>query len=165
MLRSSRERCKILSKVQRRVSCKRLFQRKIISPECPGFDLLQNNVVYPDFSILTSNKYKDFLFHFFKFLFIYFNWRLIILQYCGGFCHALTWISHWYTCVPPRSPSHPPGLSQGTGLECPASSIEPGLVICFHMIICTFQRYSLKSSHPRLLPQSPKLKKCFLLLL
>ena len=22
--------------------------------------------------------------------FIYFNWRLIALQYCGGFCHTLT---------------------------------------------------------------------------
>ena len=25
---------------------------------------------------------------------IYFNWRLITLQYCSGFCHTLTWISH-----------------------------------------------------------------------
>ena len=30
---------------------------------------------------------------------IYFNWRLITLQYCGGFCHILTWISHGCTCV------------------------------------------------------------------
>ena len=30
---------------------------------------------------------------------IYFNWRLITLQYCGGFCHTLTWISHGCTCV------------------------------------------------------------------
>ena len=28
-----------------------------------------------------------------NFLFIYFNWRLITLQYCTGFCHTLTWIS------------------------------------------------------------------------
>ena len=34
------------------------------------------------------------------FVFIYFNWRLITLQYCGGFCHTLTWISHGCTCVP-----------------------------------------------------------------
>ena len=27
---------------------------------------------------------------FLKFLFIYFNWRLITLQYCSGFCHTLT---------------------------------------------------------------------------
>ena len=32
---------------------------------------------------------------FFKFIFI--NWRLITLQYCSGFCHTLTWISHKYT--------------------------------------------------------------------
>ena len=31
-------------------------------------------------------------FYFFKF--IYFYWRLITLQYCGGFCHSLTWIRH-----------------------------------------------------------------------
>ena len=30
----------------------------------------------------------------FKIWFVYFNWRLIILQYCGGFCHTWTWISH-----------------------------------------------------------------------
>ena len=23
------------------------------------------------------------------------SWRLITLQYCSGFCHTLTWISHW----------------------------------------------------------------------
>ena len=32
----------------------------------------------------------------------YFNWRLITLQYWGGFCHILTWVSHGCTCV-----SHP----------------------------------------------------------
>ena len=26
----------------------------------------------------------------FCFKFIYFNWRLITLQYCSGFCHTLT---------------------------------------------------------------------------
>ena len=44
-----------------------------------------------------------------KILFIYFNWRLITLQYCGGFCHTLTRISHGCTCVPhPEPPSHIP---------------------------------------------------------
>ena len=39
--------------------------------------------------------------------FIYFNWKLITLQYCSGFCHTLTWISHGCTCVPhPEPPSH-----------------------------------------------------------
>ena len=35
------------------------------------------------------------------FLFVYFNWRLIALQYCGFFCHSSTWISHGCTCVLP----------------------------------------------------------------
>ena len=47
---------------------------------------------------------------FFSF-FLYFNWRLITLQYCDGFCHTFTWISHGCTCVsqpePPLPPHHP----------------------------------------------------------
>ena len=39
--------------------------------------------------------------HFSKNSFIYFNWRLITLQYCGGFCLTSTWISHGYTRVSP----------------------------------------------------------------
>ena len=26
------------------------------------------------------------------------RWRLITLQYCDGFCHTWTWISHGFTC-------------------------------------------------------------------
>ena len=40
---------------------------------------------------------------FFKFIF---NWRIITLQYCVGFCHTSTWISHRYTHVPFEPPSH-----------------------------------------------------------
>ena len=29
-----------------------------------------------------------------------FNWRIIALQYCVGFCHTAAWISHRYTYVP-----------------------------------------------------------------
>ena len=37
----------------------------------------------------------DFFFNFcLKFIF---NWRIITLQYCIGFCHTSTWISHRYT--------------------------------------------------------------------
>ena len=44
---------------------------------------------------------------FFSFIFI--SWRLITLQYCSGFCHTLTWISHGVTCIPhPDPPSHLP---------------------------------------------------------
>ena len=32
---------------------------------------------------------------FFHLFFI--SWRLITLQYCSGFCHTLTWISHGFT--------------------------------------------------------------------
>ena len=51
-------------------------------------------------------------------IFIYFNWRLIILQYCGGFCHTLTWISHGCTCVP--HPELPP-----TSLPIPSLWVFP----------------------------------------
>ena len=41
----------------------------------------------------------------------YFNWRLITLQHCGGFCHTFTWVNHGCTCVPhPEPPSHLPLL-------------------------------------------------------
>ena len=37
------------------------------------------------------------------------SWRLITLQYCSGFYHTLTWISHGFTCVPhSEPPSHLP---------------------------------------------------------
>ena len=49
----------------------------------------------------------DFFFFFFPFIFI--SWRLITLQYCSGFCHTLTWISHGVTGIPhPDPPSHLP---------------------------------------------------------
>ena len=102
------------------------------------------------------------------FILFYFNRRLITLQYCGGFCHTFTWISHGCTCVPhpdPPSPSQPSGSSQCTRPEHPVSCIEPGLVIYFtYDIIYMFQCYSLKSSHPRLLPQSPKVCSLYLCL-
>ena len=68
---------------------------------------------------------------------IYFNWKLITLQYCSGFCHRLTWISHGCTCVPilnlspTPSPSHPSGSCQCTSPERPVSCIQPGLAISF----------------------------------
>ena len=46
---------------------------------------------------------------FFFFSLIFISWRLSTLQYCSGFCHTLTWISHGFTCVPhPYSPSRLP---------------------------------------------------------
>ena len=93
----------------------------------------------------------------------YFNWRLIILQYCGGFCHTVTWISHGCTCVPqadssshlpphPISQGHPSALSLSALFH--ASNLDWSSIS--HMVIYMFQCYSLKSSHLCLLPQSPK---------
>ena len=33
--------------------------------------------------------------------FLFLNWRMLTLQYCDGFCHTSTWMSHRCTCVPP----------------------------------------------------------------
>ena len=85
------------------------------------------------------------------------------LQYCQGFCHTFIWISHGCTCIPHREPPYhlpPHPISQG----CPSAPALSTLSYASnldwwsvsHMIIYMFQCYSLKSSHPRLLPQSPK---------
>ena len=95
--------------------------------------------------------------------FFFFNWRLITLQYCSGFCYTLIWISHGCTCVPhPEPPYHIPSqpIPQGHP-SAPALSTLPHASnldwqSVSHMIIYMFQCYSLKSSHPHLLPQSPK---------
>ena len=88
------------------------------------------------------------------------NW--IILQYCGGFCHILTWISHECTCVPhPKAssdlPPHPFPLGCQSALALSAlfhaSNLDWSSIS--HMVIYMFQYCSFKSSHPHLLPQSP----------
>ena len=74
---------------------------------------------------------------FFFFPFIFISWRLVTLQYCNGFCHTLTWISHGFTCVPhPDPPSHLPLHPIPLGLpvhqaRALVSCIQPGLVFCF----------------------------------
>ena len=96
-------------------------------------------------------------------LFIYFNWRLITLQYCSGFCHALTWISHGCTCVPYPDPSShlfphpiPLGHPSAPALSTLSHALDLDWRSVSHMIIYMFQYHSLKPSHPCLLPQSPK---------
>ena len=67
------------------------------------------------FFIANIYKYNYFLYinilscTLFFFSFIFISWRLITLQYCSGFCHTLTWISHGFTSIPhPHPPSHLP---------------------------------------------------------
>ena len=102
-------------------------------------------------------------FLFFFSLIIYFNWRLITLQYCCGFCHTFTWVNHGYTCVPHfESPSHllPHPITLGHPSASALSTLSHASNLDWrsisHMKIYMFQCYSLKSPHPRFLPQSPK---------
>ena len=95
----------------------------------------------------------------FKYKLIYFNWRLITLQYCvGSAIHQ-----HRYTRVPhPEPPSLLPPRTIPLGhLSAPAPNIQ------YHasnldwrfissMILYMFQCHSPKSCHPLPLPQSPK---------
>ena len=70
--------------------------------------VLQNNFKVL-FKMVEHVRYLLMCLVLFCFSFIFISWRLITLQYCSGFCHTLTWISHGFTCVPhPDPPSHLP---------------------------------------------------------
>ena len=71
-----------------------------------------HRTLFPGLCLHLANYY------YFLNLFIYFNWRLITLQYCSGFCHALTWISHGCTCVPHPEPP-------ATSLPIPSPRVIP----------------------------------------
>ena len=92
--------------------------------------IAKKGLVFP-----TRNKWS--LIESVIYLFIYFIRRLISLQYCSGFCHTLTWISHGFTYIPhPNPPSHLPLYPIPLGypsnpVEALVSCIQPGLVICF----------------------------------
>ena len=71
-----------------------------------------------------------------KKLFIYFNWKLITLQYCSGFCHTLTWISHGcisvsHTELPSHLPPHPIPQDHPSAPALSTLSHASNLVICF----------------------------------
>ena len=97
------------------------------------------------FLFCFKNCWNSFIFFFLKcslFIFLI-SWRLITLQYCSGYCHILTWISHGFTCIPHTNPTshlplHPIPLGWETLWVFPVhqvwalvSCIQPGLVICF----------------------------------
>ena len=102
--------------------------------------------------------------HFIFFPFIFINWRLITLQYCSDFFFSYMdmnqpWI---YMCspsrslLPPPSPSHPSGSSQCTSPEHLSHASNLGWWSVSPLIVYLFQCYSLRTSHPHLLPQSLK---------
>ena len=95
--------------------------------------------------------------------FYFFSWKLITLQYCSGFFHTLIWISHGFTGVPHAEhpsflPPHPIHLGHPSAPALSTLSHASNLDwwSVSYMTIYMFQCCSLRSSHPRLLPQSPK---------
>ena len=97
---------------------------------------------------------------FFNFKFIYFNWRLITLQYCIGSAthqHEFATGVHVFPILnplPPPSPYHPSGSSQCTRPKHPVSNLDWRFIS--YMILYMFPWHSTKSSHPLPLSQSPK---------
>ena len=88
--------------------------------------------------------------------FISFNWRLITLQYCSGFCHTLTSAMCVHVSPHPKPPFHfPPhpiilGCPSSTGFECPVSCKELGLVIYF-----TYGNMHVSLLFSQIIPLSP----------
>ena len=73
-----------------------------------------------------------------------FNWRIIALQYCIGFCHTSTWISHKYnmspsswTSLPPPTPlpPTPSHLSQSTCMSSLYHTANSHWLSILHMVI------------------------------
>ena len=121
----------------------------------------------------SNNKHPNhkrfFLHFFFKFMYLFLEANCFTILY--WFSHTLTWICHGCTCVPhPEPSSHlpPHPIPQG----CPSALALRALFhtsnldwwSISHMVIDMFQCYSLKSSHPRLHPQSPKVCSLYLCL-
>ena len=98
-----------------------------------------------------------------KIFFLNFNWWIITLQYCYGFCHTSTGIGQRHPCDPSflnSSPTSLPTASLQVVTEhqlcalCHTSNSH--WLSILRMVICMFQFFSLKLSHP-LLPLSPKI--------
>ena len=77
-----------------------------------------------------------------------FNWRIITLQHCVGFCHRSTWISHRYTHVlsllklfPASYPISPLLFVPEYRIEAPCHIANSHWLSILHMVIHTFQCY------------------------
>ena len=72
-----------------------------------GCHALLQGLFLPKGSKLGLLHCRQILFFFFLIFYFFLSWRLITLQYCSGFCHTLTWISHGVTCIPHPDPPSP----------------------------------------------------------
>ena len=108
----------------------------------------------------SFNLKEFFVVILFFFPFIFISWRLITLQYYSGF--AIHWhesamdVHVFPILIPPPSPSHPSGSSQCTSPEHLSHASNLGWWSVSPLIVYLFQCCSLWTSHPHLLPQSPK---------
>ena len=87
-------------------------------------------------------------------IYLFFNWRIIALQYWFHFCHTSTWISH-SVCMFPPILSHPLLVVTEPWFEFPESYSKFPLAIYLHMVVYMLPCYTLYLSHP-LLPLPPR---------
>ena len=108
-------------------------------------------------------KLSEFYFFHIFFSFIFISWRLITLQYFSGFLPYIDMNQPWIYMyspsrppLPPPSPPNPSGSSQCTRPEHLSHASSLGWWSVSHLIIYMFRCCSLETSHPHLLPWSPK---------
>ena len=97
------------------------------------------------------------------------NWRLITLQYCNGFLPYIDmnqpWIYMYSPSRPPLPPPSPPNLSGSSQCTSPEHLSHASNLGCWSvspLIIYMFRCCFLKTFHPRLLPQNPKVCSVYL---
>ena len=130
--------------------------------ECGWFLLLCSQVhFFPSFISYSAFKLTQCVF-IYLFLKIYFSWRLhynivVVLAYIDMNQPWVYLCSPSWTPFPLPSPSCPSGSSQCSNPEYLSHVSNLDWRSVSHMVIYMFQCYSLKSSHPCLLPESKSL--------